>query len=149
MFPWPLIENVSLHLTGKRAWPNNDILSHVCTSAKGHFLNGYECLYLMWSLTALAERVCLVLQGHRHADIHFVLYILQQSLGKRGRQRKDRQDGRKSYEVSRGPTGNCSCHYWPKRDSTRSNDCVAKRVCVRQILAQCNHSVDIWASTQL
>lgn len=52
--------------------------------------------------------------AHTHTCVQCV-YILQQSLGETGRQKKDVQDGRKSYEASRGPTGSYSCHYWPNK----------------------------------
>lgn len=84
-------ECASPHLNGKYARSNNDVLSYSCASVKGHFLNGYECLYLMWSLTVLAARVCLVLQGHTHALYTLIYTVYPATVSGWDRKTEERQ----------------------------------------------------------
>lgn len=125
-------ECVKLHLNRKCMWSNN--IYHSCTAG---LWNGSsrvrDDLFTSWEVLKYwnTERICLVEHWHTHPhSIMYIECILQQCLGEIGRQRKDRQDGRKSYEISRGTTGSCSCHYWHKLDSMRLSMCVCWSVCV-------------------
>lgn len=87
---WQLIENVwGSTSNGKRVWPQEwHPVTSMCVYEVAFPERIWWCLYLMWSLTVLAERDCLVERWHTHTQS---IYIYPTAVSGRDRKAEERQ----------------------------------------------------------